>query len=134
MSKELAARILQQYGLEAREMHPVQKGYRNESYAATLTGGRMVNLIIYKREPEILSRIRCANYVSNFLASAGMPARATADPRILEGKVGEFVKYAALYTYLAGATIPWEAYTMDHIKQLGAAMSDMHAGLKPLPQ
>ncbi|MBX6334367.1 phosphotransferase, partial [Candidatus Saccharibacteria bacterium] len=43
-------------------------------------------------------------------------------------------KYAALYEYLPGKTIPWEAYTMDHIKQLGKAMSDMHALFAKLPQ
>src|SRR4029079_5301617 len=41
--------------------------------------------------------------------------------------------YGALYAYLPGTTIPWEAYTMEHIKQLGAAMSDMHALLGRLP-
>lgn len=131
MSKELVRRILQQYGLQPSIVHDVQKGYRNESYAVDLASGQMLNLIIYKREPGILSKIRNANYVSGFLAEQGMPARRTADTRIV--RLGAD-KYAALYEYLPGVTIPWEAYTMEHIKQLGKAMSDMHAALRPLPQ
>jgi len=115
-------------------MHAVQKGYRNESFAAELPDGRTLNLILYKREPEIVRRIRNANYVSDFLAGQGFAARATADPRIVQARAGEFVRYAALYHFLPGTTIPWETYTMAHIKQLGAALSDMHALLGPLPR
>ncbi len=134
MSKELVQRILQQYGLQSSSVQAVQKGYRNETYAATLTDDRVVNLIIYKREPDILGKILRANYVSNFLASQGMPAREVVDSRIMRLQAPGFTKYAALYNYLPGVTIPWEAYTMDHIKQLGAVMSDMHSALKPLAQ
>jgi len=134
MSKVLVQRILQQYGLHPEIVRGVQKGYRNHSYAVDLGGGRTLNLIIYKREEEILSRIKNANRVADFLAGKGFPARRTADGRIVTMKAGDFVKYAALYDYLPGKTIPWEAYTMDHIKQLGAAMSNMHAALKPLQQ
>lgn len=133
MSKVLAERILQQYGLSPRRLHAVQKGYRNESYAADVDG-RTVNLILYKREPGILGRIRSANRVSDYLAGKGFPARSTADLRIVRAASGNYQKYASLYNYLPGKTIPWEAYTMDHIKQLGATMSNMHAALKTLPQ
>jgi Ser/Thr protein kinase RdoA (MazF antagonist) len=115
-------------------VHTVQKGYRNESYAATLADGQKVNLIIYKREPDILTKIQNANCVSNFLAAQGMPVRHTVNERIVRLGKGTTAKYAALYNYLPGQTIPWEAYTMEHIKQLGAAMSNMHAALQGLPQ
>lgn len=134
MSKELARRILQQYELKPLAVREPQKGYRNESYAAELKNGRLVNLIIYKREPGILARIQNANYVADFLAEKGFPARRTASKRIIQMKSGEYIKFAALYEYLPGRAIPWEAYTMDCIKQLGKIMSDMHAALAQLPQ
>jgi len=117
----------------SRHIHAVQKGYRNESYAADLADGRTVNLIIYKREPEILERIRAANHVANYAADHGMPARRTADERIIKLGWGDSIRYAALYNYLPGHTIPWEAYTMGHIKQLGAGLSDLHATLTLMP-
>jgi Ser/Thr protein kinase RdoA (MazF antagonist) len=133
MSKELTERILQQYGLTPRQIHTVQKGYRNESYAAELADGRTVNLIIYKREGGIVDRIRAANQVSNYAAAHGLPVRKTIDPRIVRLGKGDFVKYAALYNYLPGHTIPWEAYTMDHIKQVGAGLNNLHTTLQPMP-
>ncbi len=134
LANQLIGRILKQYGLQATTIDAVQKGYRNESYAATLAGGQTVNLIIYKREPGILAKIQHANYVSNFLAEHGLPARCTISDRIVRLGDGQTAKFAALYNYLPGQTIPWEAYTMEHIKQLGAAMSDMHHVLRELPQ
>lgn len=134
MLKVLVERILQQYGVQLRLLGAVEKGYRNQSYRAELADGRTLNLILYKREEGMLERVKRANRVSNFLAEKGFPARTAADRRIAKLQAGEYVKYAALYEYLPGATIPWEAYTMDHIKQLGRAMSDMHAALKPLRQ
>lgn len=132
MSTELAKRILLQYGLEATQLHPVQKGYRNESFAATLLDGKTVNLITYKREPDILDKIRNANRVADYVADQGLPARKTLDPRIVRMQAGDYIKYAALYTYLPGSTIPWEGYTMDHIKLLGGMMGNMHSVLKKL--
>lgn len=134
MSKELVTRILQQYGLKPLTVREVQKGYRNEAYAVDLADDTVRNLIIYKREPDILDKIKNANYVADYLAGHGLPARKTADPRITRLQGAGLIKYAALYEYLPGTTIPWEAYTMDHIKQLGAVMSNMHATLKPLSQ
>jgi Ser/Thr protein kinase RdoA (MazF antagonist) len=132
MSKELATRILQQYGLQPREVHPAQKGYRNKSFAATLPDGSVVNTIIYKKEPGIVQKIRHANRVADFAAALGLPTRKTYDERII--KLGyENPAFAALYSYLPGTTIPWEAYTMRHIKLLGGMLSDLHFALKSLP-
>jgi Ser/Thr protein kinase RdoA (MazF antagonist) len=99
-----------------------------------LANGTMLNLMLYKREPGILQSIKNANYVANFTAQAGLPARRTADKRIILLYCGDFELHGALYEYLPGQTIPWEAYTKEHIKNLGQTMSDMHAALRPLPR
>ena len=94
----------------------------------------MVNLIIYKREPGILAKIQHANYVSNYAALHGLPARQSISPRIAQLQGVNSVAYASLYNYMPGTTIPWEAYTMKHLKQLGATMGKLHVTLKPLPR
>jgi Ser/Thr protein kinase RdoA (MazF antagonist) len=127
----LIERILKAYGLQYSHTLPMQKGYRNQSYPVVLQDGSIVNLILYKSEPGILAKIKNANAVSGFLADRGFPARHTVSSRIIRlhetGRDRE--KYGALYNYLDGHTIPWEAYTQDHIKMLGKVMSDMHAAL-----
>jgi Ser/Thr protein kinase RdoA (MazF antagonist) len=118
----------------AREVYVPHKGYRNESYPVLLADGAMCNLIIYKREPGILQRIRNANRISNAVAVQGLPARRSVTDKIVRLHNDNYELYGALYTYLPGTTIPWEAYTMEHIKQLGAAMSTMHELLRPQPR
>ncbi|HSX35159.1 MAG TPA: phosphotransferase [Candidatus Saccharimonadales bacterium] len=130
-------RILQLYGVKPVRFLGMQKGYRNESHAFELADGERVNLILYKSEPDILPRIRRANAVADFLHDKGLPVRYTLDPRIITLKNGERVKYGALYAYLPGETIPWEAYTQTHIKALGEMMGRMHgllAGYPATPQ
>lgn len=102
-----------------------QKGYRNESYKITLESGENINLIFHKHEQEALQRIRSADEAS-FLLKDTFPVRIRYDKRILKLSDGQREVYAGLYTYLPGETIPWEAYTKNHIKLLGWAMSDMH--------
>lgn len=122
-------RILQAYKLKYTQILPPQKGYRNQSFPVVLRDGRTVNLILYKSEPGILPKIRAANAVSDFLANQGFLVRRPAGHRIMKLQSKERVKYAALYTYLEGHTIPWEGYTQDHIKLVGKTLSDMHAAL-----
>jgi len=129
----LSERILTIYGLPGARLLPVEKGYRNESHAAVTSSGERVNIIMYKREPDILQTLRRANLVGDYLAEHGFPARHTYDPRILQLGSGVQTKYAALYGYLPGHTIPWDAYTMRHLKQLGATMSAMHDLLARAP-
>lgn len=74
-------------------------------------------------------RIRRANKVGDFLTEQGLPARQTFSPKILALKGQRAIKFAAIYHYLPGNTIPWEAYTMERIKALGGAMGTMHAAL-----
>src|SRR5688572_736093 len=125
MPPEVISRILGAYGVSPTHIAAPQKGYRNASYAVD----GIYNLILYKSEPGILARIKNANAIGAFVASAGMSARAPHSGRIIKLTSGDHVKYAALYNYLPGKTIPWEAYTMGHIKALGQAMNDAHHAL-----
>lgn len=126
---ELARRILKTYGITDVELFSPGKGYRNHSLPARLPDGTQINLMLYKRESGMLQRIQQANKVSDHAHSHGLPTRHTYDHRIvkLTSPLGE--SYAALYNYLPGTTIPWEAYTMKHIKLLGKTLSDLHAVL-----
>jgi Ser/Thr protein kinase RdoA (MazF antagonist) len=128
---ELVERILRAYGLEWRRIGEPQQGYRNRSFPAELTDGQHLNLIFYKSEPGILDLIRNANRVSDYLAGQGLPCRQTRGP-IAKLESSPRLKYAVLYTYLPGRTIPWEAYTKSHLKALGMGMSNMHAKLQGL--
>ncbi len=130
MHDGLVERILQKYGVSYDRVFDVQKGYRNESYPVMITEGGMANLVLYKSEPGMLERVRRSNGVSNFLHTGGFPARHTIDDRLIRLTGSERVKYASLYAYLPGSTIPWEAYTQQHLKAIGKTMSDMHACLQ----
>jgi Ser/Thr protein kinase RdoA (MazF antagonist) len=132
MSKKIVAQALKMYGLTPQTILDVQKGYRNSSYPVVLQDGRMVNLILYKNEPGILAKITNANMVADFLHNGGFLSRHTISHRLLCLRSGERTQYGALYGYLPGHTIPWEAYTQEHIKCLGKTMSDMHAALQQL--
>jgi Ser/Thr protein kinase RdoA (MazF antagonist) len=132
MSPDSVRKALQVYGYEAREVMPIQKGYRNESHPICLNSGRMVNLILYKDEPDILVTIKQLNETSLFLHEHGFPARHALDARILRVH-GRTIRYASLYDYLPGDTISWNGYTRKHLKLLGQSMSDMHAELRRMP-
>jgi Ser/Thr protein kinase RdoA (MazF antagonist) len=127
--------ILAEYGLKPTAVLDRQMGYRNRSYPVRLVGGTTLNLILYKSDADILSRIRNANTVSNYLAASSLLVRRLSDTRIVKLQTpGGRIKYAALYTYLLGATIPWEAYARRHLELLGATMSRLHAALEAMPQ
>lgn len=133
MYRRIVPSVLAQYGLTHTAIADVQKGYRNESYAVTLADGVTVNLLFYKREPGILERIRRADGMAAYLADAGLPVRTRYDSRIARLAGSGQTTYAAIYNYLPGHTISWEAYTKKHIKLLGMAMSDMHAAWRSMP-
>lgn len=133
--EESAPKLFEAYGLRPVRYLPPKKGYRNTNLAAELPDGRMVNLILYKCEPDTEKLIKRTNAVGNFVASQGLPARKTFDKRILcLTHSSDIIKrYAALYDYLPGETIPWEAYTQNHVKALGMALSRIHSALKEYP-
>jgi len=122
-------RIVRMYGLEAAHIFPGQKGYRNETHPVKLTDGRMVNIMLYKSEPRITELIARANSIGAFLARSNLPVRSPADPRIVQLSHSTQLRYASMYTYLPGKTIPWEAYTRHHIKELGRALAELHTDL-----
>lgn len=127
---DVARRIFGAYGITDASIQNPQSGYRNTSYATTLANGSPVNIIIYKNETGIKDRIKRANKVGDYLSSRNFPARNTYDNRILKISSPSGERYASLYHYLPGETIPWEAYTKHHIKILGMAMAHMHNKLE----
>lgn len=129
MHQETIERILQKYDQDYKSISEPQKGYRNQSFPVHLKDGSTVNLMLYKREPGILEKIKAANTVSEYLHKQGFPVRHAISPRIIQLKADGYLKYGALYNYLDGHTIPWEGYTQDHLKVVGKTMSDMHAAL-----
>jgi Ser/Thr protein kinase RdoA (MazF antagonist) len=129
----LVARALKLYGVSPTRIHAPQKGYRNSSYKIATPAGPL-NFILYKNEPGMLARISRTNNMGDFLHAHGLPARRTASAHILQIKNSAHTRYGALYYYLSGQTIPWEAYTMDHLKMLGKTMSQMHAELVKFPE
>lgn len=133
MNIQVVEQILEQYGVTAQQIMPVQKGYRNESYGIEATDDKNYNLILYKQELGIVDTIKRANLASNHVAAAGLPSRQTQSNHIIKLSAKGFEQYGALYNYLPGKTIPWEAYTQTHIKLLGLAMAKMHTVLTTLP-
>lgn len=114
------------FGIEPVIIHTPEKGYRNTSWHLTLKDNTDCNLIFHKREPGMQSTILRANTAGLLLVNAGVPARVPIDQRILRAKSGTKEQLVALYNYLPGSTIPWEGYTMAHLKLVGKSMGDMH--------
>jgi Ser/Thr protein kinase RdoA (MazF antagonist) len=123
----LVQSILKKLNIEYVEILPFQKGYRNRSYPILTKdrGFEIKNLIIYKNEPDILSKIKNADLVSNYLFGRDLPTRKSLSP-IIKIKLKNSTRYSRLYNYLPGETISWEAYTKNHIKLLGKTMAIIH--------
>jgi Ser/Thr protein kinase RdoA (MazF antagonist) len=124
LPETLLARILQLYGITDFTLAAVNGGYRNVSHHLSTSQGEL-NLMLYKSEPGIVERVRRVDALGDHLATAGLPVRTRYDTRIITLH-GRSTRYAGLYYFVPGATIPWEAYTMKHIKLLGWALGDMH--------
>jgi len=125
MNEEQVREAYKKYGFRTVRLLGQSKGYRNTSYIAK-ADHKALNLILYKDEPAIGARIQRANLLGNYLAEMGMPARHTADQRILRLDSETHTRYAALYHYLPGQTIAWEAYTQKHLKLLGMTLAKLH--------
>jgi hypothetical protein len=67
-SPELISRILQQYGHNGAALLHLQTGYRSEAYAVQLENDELANLILYKREPDIIPKIQNANRIGDYLS------------------------------------------------------------------
>jgi Ser/Thr protein kinase RdoA (MazF antagonist) len=126
--------VFSSYGFHNVELRPPQYGYRNYSFPAVLQNKETINLILYKSEPYILKKIKTANDVTTFLNKQNLPVRHVIDPRIIKLKSDKIERYGAIYNYLQGETIPWEAYTRQHLKCLGKMMATMHQKLLKMPE
>lgn len=133
MNRVFIDKVLAGYGVKSALVHDPNAGYRNKIQPVTLEDGRDVNIILYKHEAGITHRISNIHKVSRHLDDAGFSVRIPWDNRILRIDSGGHTRYGALYTYLPGSTIPWEAYTKHHIKLLGATLSNVHDSLKSFP-
>lgn len=125
MNEEQVREAYAKYGYKNVRLLGQSKGYRNTSYIAAAQHAAL-NLILYKDEPRIGARIKRTNRLGNFVSSKGIPARSTADSRILRIDSSSHTRYAALYHYLPGETIAWEAYTQKHLKLLGNTLAKLH--------
>lgn len=130
ITSDTVFRIAGQYECDVVDQLPVTRGYRNESHPLKLANGDVINLILFKNEPNILTTIRNADRVSGYLHDVGYPTRYPLDSRILRIYKSKRFSLAGLYNYLPGDTVAWEAYTMKHLKLLGKTMSDMHDTLR----
>jgi len=87
------------------------------------------NLMLLKNEPHALERVQNADSVAALAASAGLPARTLADSRTLKLSAPRGFRLARLYHWLPGDTIPWEAYTRKHLRELGKTFAQLHQAL-----
>jgi len=126
MYESVLLNVLSAYEINHQQIFDCQKGYRNEIWPVLTNDDQMINVTFFKREPGIVDRANRADDVSEYLWKKGMPVRRRIYSRIIQLKSNDQVVYAAVYNYLPGKTISWEAYSMEHIKTLGAKMSDMH--------
>ena len=132
LSDEHLRSVLKMYGREFARLDFVASGYRNTSHIVETTNNLLCNLIVYKREPGIAERIERINQLSVHVRSAGLPVRVPLDTRLLQIRTTKTVRYACLYSFEYGTTIPWEAYTKKHIKLLGMALGRFHEAGKGL--
>lgn len=119
---DILQNIAEMYGLEIDSIIATEGGYRNLSHSFLTKDGRRLNFILYKREPDSVELIKRTNALGLHTARKGLSVRHPADERIL--KVGG--RYGSLYDYLPGETIPWESYSMKHIKLLGWGLAGFH--------
>ncbi len=124
LTEQVLSDIASMFGKIPASYDGTQSGYRNMSHFFTTTAGERLNFILYKDEPDIVGLIKRTNGLGHHVAAKGLPVRSPVDERIIAA--GR--RFGSLYGYLEGETIPWEAYTMKHIKLLGFALARFHAG------
>lgn len=133
--KNFLTNTLENFGFDSSLITflPKNGGYRNLIYPFIYNKDKVFNLVIFKRESNILDRIIASNKVSNYLFSLGYPTRNTilspTNQSILRISTSTKTRYCCLYNYLPGETIPWELYTKKHIKLIGQVMGRMHREL-----
>jgi len=162
VNHQLIQLIAQQYNLDVKKILPKQKGYRNTIIPLQLVDEiqlikaghyplkkiNQVCLILFKNETQCLIRRNNAFLLTDFLAKKGWPVRVMLSPsnsdkqsqitkKILALKSKKSknlsIRYLALYSFLPGNTISWEAYTQKHLKVLGKTLGDLHHDLAEIP-
>jgi Ser/Thr protein kinase RdoA (MazF antagonist) len=121
--------FLLKHGYKVDSFGEIKSGYRNYSYPTFLSDGRSLNFILYKNEDGILTKIRNANLVGDFLKGKGFPARSTFGNLgiiKLSSMQSNLIRYGCFYEYLPGDTINWDGYRSDHIKLTGGMMGNIH--------
>jgi Ser/Thr protein kinase RdoA (MazF antagonist) len=121
---------LQLYGVTSGRLTATYHGYRNQVYVVQRQDGAALTLRLHKQEPDVLARLARTQRLCDTLHHLGQPVPAAVDTRILQLKNGRARRYASLLTYLPGETIPWEAYSMKHLKLLGWAMAALHRDVR----
>ncbi len=127
------------YNKQLQYIKKYDDGFRNDVFKVKDSlSGKFFVLIVYKEEERIKETIENAHAVAEFLKAKNFPARTP-----LESDSGNYFevfskRYLALYPFLPGDTIPWEAYKRRHLKSIGKTLSDMHYELsgftKDLPE
>ncbi len=162
VNPQLIQLIAQQYNLDVKKILPKQKGYRNTIIPLQLVDEiqlikalhyplkkiSQVCLILFKNETQCLIRRNNAFLLTNFLAKKGWPVRVMLSPSnsdkqsqitkkilALKNKKSKNLptRHLALYSFLPGKTISWEAYTQKHLKILGKTLGDLHYDLAEIP-
>lgn len=127
---DIAKLLVQNYNLKPRRIAKLDGGFRNQCFQIFTTGKRQYVCIVYKNERGIEEMIIAAHSVSNFLKKREFPVRypikSLTGEEFIKLRDGRSIQKIALYNYLIGRTIPWEAYTRRHLKSIGMMLSDMH--------
>lgn len=133
---KLNAIIQKHYGLEVKTLQDLEGGFRNRCFKVVASNEQFV-LIIYKKERGIRTVIENAHFVVKILSERNFPTRVPMTTKsgreYFRQKFADGYHYLALYNFLEGETIPWEAYTRRHLKAIGKTLSDMHYALRELP-
>ncbi|MBU0975812.1 MAG: phosphotransferase [Patescibacteria group bacterium] len=125
--------VSKNYNVSISKILKLAGGFRNLCFEVS-TGSKRYVFIIYKRESKIRQVIENSHFVAKLLDSYGFITRIpvlTCDKEEYKRvHTKEGYHYCALYDYLEGETIPWEAYTRRHLKSIGKTLSDMHYALR----
>lgn len=132
---EISNLLQKHYKIKSGNVTKLTGGFRNQCFLITTDEASFV-FILYKPEPGIKKLISSAHFVSNVLRERNFPVRyplkTISGKTILRFLSEKGVQYCALYNYLEGKTIPWEAYTRRHLKSMGMMMSNMHHVLRKM--
>jgi Ser/Thr protein kinase RdoA (MazF antagonist) len=135
-------KLARAFGLSRPHIFAYNHGYRNHSFGI-LSNGKKYNLMLLKNELDALERVRNADAVAMIVAD-NLPVRTLANPKTLKVAAttsssanpaddtttgSSSFRLARLYHWLPGNTIPWEAYTRKHLRELGKALALLHQSL-----